>query len=130
MVAYRVRDPLFNRSGANGFVGRTTSTSGARGKGGRRHEEHQGPVNLHDKSGANRVDNLTSTSSNTLYSGLLPLLAAPHAMTGLVPGIMATGKTVRGSYEVRCQRPNMWALVAQAMGSLVIRMRWADPGFA
>ena len=75
-----------------------------------------------------KLNNLTS--SNILYSGRLPLLAAPHAMTGLVQGIMATGRRVRGRCEVRGQRVDMWALVAQAMGFSVVRMRWADSAFA
>ena len=75
---------------------------------------------LPGKAGEN-LNNLTS--SNTLYSGRLPLIAAPHAMTGLVQGIMATGRRVRGRCEVRGQRANMWALVAQAMGFSVMRMR-------
>ena len=72
---------------------------------------------------------LTINVNNSLYSGRLTPHDAPHALTGLVQGVMATGRPPRGVCEIRGKHPHMWALAAVAMGFSVRQMRWEDQSF-
>ena len=53
----------------------------------------------------------------------------PHALTGLVQGVMAIGRPPRGECEIRGKHPHMWALAAVAMGFSVRQMRWENQSF-
>ena len=59
---------------------------------------------------------LTTNLNNALYSGRLTPHDAPHALTGLVQGVMAIGRPPRGVCKIRGKHPHMWALAAVAMG--------------
>jgi hypothetical protein len=64
-----------------------------------------------------------------LFSGRQAPGVAPHAMTGLVGGVIPRASAPRGTCEIRGAAPHLWALAAEAMGLRVLRMSWADRGF-